>query len=334
LQPNVIAEQLPSSDKKKAIAPYFSALWRHYTFQKLRHHLRRSHFFKTFIPQSKIITKAPTMILLAYSRIDNAGANVAKQLLTTCQFRKTDQTYQEASVNTAEINGNQVNLITLKDETIYAQDLPDHFPKTELLIFLSRHKSQSGKPTLSVHAPGNFGNAELGGLPRTLSVCPATAMYNALKTLYKLKTQTCLNYDVSYECTHHGPSLNVPTMFLELGSSPQQWSDLEAAGIVANAAIEAVRKYSATPKTAIMGIGGPHYNPRFTKMALDEEVVFGHIIPKYALPLVDREIIQQCVDKTMEKVTHALLDWKGIPSQSKPRLLDFLEQINLQYAKA
>jgi D-tyrosyl-tRNA(Tyr) deacylase len=69
-------------------------------------------------------------------------------------------------------------------------------------------------------------------------------------------------------------------------------------------------------------------------MALDEEVVFGHIIPKYALPLVDREIIQQCVDKTMEKVTHALLDWKGIPSQSKPRLLDFLEQINLQYAKA
>jgi len=152
--------------------------------------------------------------------------------------------------------------------------------------------------------------------------------------LSRFKTQASIDYDVSYECTHHGPSLNVPTMFVELGSSPQQWSDLKAADVVAQATVEAVSKFQVTPQTGVLGIGGPHYNPRFTQMALGNEAVFGHMIPKYALPLIDPEMLQQCVDRTMEKVTHAILDWKGIPSQQKPRILNALDQINLQYTKA
>ena len=147
----------------------------------------------------------------------------------------------------AEIEGKKVTLATLSEESVKAQDLPEKFPNAKLIVFISRHSSQSGKPTLSVHTPGNFGDAELGGLPKTLSVSPASAMQNALKALMHYKEALNLDYEVSFECTHHGPSLNVPTMFVELGSSPTQWSDLKAAEAVAHSAMSAIASFSAAP---------------------------------------------------------------------------------------
>jgi D-aminoacyl-tRNA deacylase len=273
------------------------------------------------------------MILVAYSSIDPAGTNIAKYVLSDCEFGKTGENFQETPVYTAEINGKHVSLITLKDQTIYAQDLPEHFHNIELLVCLSKHSSQSGKPTLSVHTTGNFSRADLGGLPRTLSVCPATAMQTALKTLASLKAELNLSYEVSYECTHHGPSLNVPTMFVELGSSPQQWSDITAAKAVARAAIEAVTNFQPAEQPAVIGIGGPHYNQRFTKMALNGEAAFGHMIPKYALPAVGVEMLQQCVRRTLEKVSHVILDWKGIPSEHKTTIVTLLDEIDIPYVK-
>jgi D-aminoacyl-tRNA deacylase len=273
------------------------------------------------------------MILVAASSKDMAGVNIAKQVLNNFPFSKTDETFQENPVYSAEINGKQIRLVTLKDESIYAQNLPERFSNPELVVFLSRHSSQSGKPTLSVHTPGNFANAELGGLPRTLSVSPAAAMHDALKELMRLKTEMRLDYEVSYECTHHGPSLNVPTMFVELGSSLPQWNDQHAAEAVANAAMTAIAEPQVSDKTAVLGIGGPHYNQKFTKMTLENDVLFGHIIPKYVLSHVDAEILQQCTEKTREKVDNAILDWKGITSKDKPKILQALTKIKLPYKK-
>ena len=138
---------------------------------------------------------------------------------------------------------------------------------------------------------------------------------------------------LSYEGTHHGPSLNLPTMFVELGSSPAQWSDLKAAEAVAHAAMTAVANFSAYSSEAVLGIGGTHYNQKFTSMALAGEAVFGHMIPKYAVSLVDAEMLAQCVQRTFEKVSSAVLDWKGIRSQDKPKLLSALQEVNLSYKK-
>jgi len=273
------------------------------------------------------------LILVVASSKDLAGVNIAQQVLNNYPFSQTGETYQENPVYHAEINGKHVHLVTLKGEAVYAQNLPEHFPNAELVVFLSRHSSQSGKPTLSVHTPGNFANAELGGLPRTLSVAPAAAMHDALKALAQFKAEMKLDYEVSYECTHHGPSLNVPAMFVELGSSPQQWNDKLAAEAVANAAMNAIAKFQISEQTAVLGIGGPHYNAKFTQMALEDEALFGHMIPKYALPNVDAEILRQCVERTLEKVDHAILDWKGIKGEDKPKILDALMEINLPYQK-
>ena len=114
-----------------------------------------------------------------------------------------------------------------------------------------------------------------------------------------------LNYEVSYECTHHGPSLPVPTMFTELGSSPEQWKDLKAAEVVAHAEI-----------------------------ALSTSKAFGHIIPKYATPYVDSEMIKQCVQRTLEKVESAVFDWKGIRGGDRERILTVLKELGIPVEKA
>ena len=273
------------------------------------------------------------MILVASSSRDTAGVNIAEKMLKNSPFTKTIQTFQENFIYHAEINGKKIQFVTLKDEATYAQNLPEHFPNTELIIFLSRHSSQSGKPTLSVHTPGNFVTAELGGLPRTLSIAPAAAMHDALSALVRFKTEMKLTYEVSYECTHHGPSLNVPTMFVELGSSAQEWRDPEAAEVVAKSAFEAMANFQSTNQPAVLGIGGPHYNAKFTKMSLENNTLFGHMMPKYMLSNINTEILQQCIEKTQEKVNQAVLDWKGITSQDKPKVLQALTETNLPYCK-
>jgi D-aminoacyl-tRNA deacylase len=273
------------------------------------------------------------MILLVASNKDVASLNIKEQILSNYQFNKTAKTFQNDHTYSADINGKKVTLVTLNEESVKAQDLPDSFPNANLLVFISRHSSQSGRPTLSVHTPGNFGNAELGGLPRTLSVSSASFMQNSLKALMHYKETLNLNYEVSFECTHHGPSLNVPTVFVELGSSPEQWGDLRAAEAVAHSAMSAIASFTAPTCSAVLGIGGTHYNQRFTFMALMGEASFGHMIPKHAVHLVDSEMLLQCVAKTLEKVPIALLDWKGIKSEDKPNLLSALKTAGLPFKK-
>jgi D-aminoacyl-tRNA deacylase len=274
------------------------------------------------------------MILLVSSNKDIASQTIKAQILKHYIFHETKETYQQNPLYTADVNGKKVTLITLNEESVRAQDLPEKFLGAELIVFISRHSSQSAKPTLTVHTPGNFGSAELGGLPKNVSVSPAVAMQTALRALLHYKQQQLLlNYEVSYECTHHGPSINVPAMFIELGSSPAQWSDSVAAEAVAHSAMTAIANFEVPTATAVLGIGGTHYNQQFTLMALVGATTFGHMIPKYAVSMIDAELIRQCVEKTLEKVPLALLDWKGIKSEDKPGLLAALESAGLPYNK-
>ncbi|MDR1991932.1 MAG: hypothetical protein LBQ98_00265 [Nitrososphaerota archaeon] len=274
------------------------------------------------------------MILLVYSLLDIAGVNIAQQILKQHVFKKSSVTYKNSPLYTAKINNCQVTLVALQDEVVYAQYLQKDFPDADLVVFLSRHSSQSGKPTLTVHTPGNFADAEFGGVPKTLSVAPAAVMQAALKTLdYYKQSLSLSNYQVCYECTHHGPSIDVPAMFVELGSSPVQWGDVQGAKAVAQSAISAINAFTNVSFSAVLGIGGTHYTEKFTALALSESVLFGHMIPKYAVASIDAAMIKQCIERTFEKVQLALLDWKGIRSDDKPGLLFALETVELPYRK-
>lgn len=271
------------------------------------------------------------MILIVASTKDVASVNIAQKIIDNYGFERLQERFHQNPVFRKTISGQETKLISVHEELICTQFLTDFFTP-RLLVFVSRHSSVSGIPTLSVHAPGNFGEAKVGGITRKISVSPASAMKEALLEMSRQQERQRLNYKVSYECTHHGPSLDVPTMFVELGSSPLQWKDVKAAEAVAHAAMAAVTKQSTYP--AVLGVGGPHYNEKFTKMALETEVAFGHIVPKYAIPKINKAMLKQCVERTVETVESAFFDWKGMRSADKKRLMATLGELGVSVERA
>ena len=272
----------------------------------------------------------PTLILFVASTKDTAGMNIAKQLIDHYNFEKVSETFHKNLVYTKTLHNKETKLFFVNTEIVDTQFLGDLF-KPQLIVFLSRHSSAKGIPTLSVHTPGNLSEAKFGGKPGKVSVSPAGAMKNALLEMAKLVNERELNYEVSYECTHHGPSLDTPTMFAELGSSPKQWKDTKAAEVVADAAVAAVSEGSSC--SVVLGIGGPHYNKKFTRMALSNQRAFGHMIPKYTLLEIDAEIIRQCIERTVKTVDSVVLDWKGIKGEHKPKIVAALDVLGVSSEK-
>jgi len=165
------------------------------------------------------------MRLIVASTRDIASINIAHVMMDFYNFEKTNETFDEYPVCRQKVNGEEVKLVTISSESLRAQTITDYLAPN-LIVFISRHSSI---PTLSVHTSGNLTDeAERGGYPKQVSISPASAMKEALRETPRQKEEKQLAYKVSYECTHHGPSLNVPTMFAELGSSPIQWKDMKA----------------------------------------------------------------------------------------------------------
>lgn len=270
------------------------------------------------------------MILFIASTKDPAGMNIATSLIDYYSFEKSSETFHKNPVYTQKLHNKETKLLFISTGIVDTQFLGSLFSPS-MFVFLSRHSSAKGIPTLSVHPPGNLAEAHFGGKPRRVSISPATAMKHALQEMAKLTDKLGLDYEVSYECTHHGPSLDAPAMFVELGSSLEQWKDLKAAEVVAHAAVASIADCSSC--SVALGIGGPHYNKKFTKLALDTQAAFGHMIPKYALAEVDAGMLSQCVEKTIETVDSAVLDWKGIKGEHKPKIVTALEKLGVPSEK-
>jgi D-tyrosyl-tRNA(Tyr) deacylase len=58
------------------------------------------------------------------------------------------------------------------------------------------------------------------------------------------------------------------------------------------------------------------------------------MIPKYAIPEIDAEMLRHCVQRNLEKVKSAVFDWKGIRGADKQRLMEILNQMNVSVEKA
>jgi len=155
----------------------------------------------------------------------------------------------------------------------------------ELVVFVSRHSGDTG-PLLTAHHTGNFGGAEYGGEPRSL----ATPAPSATKHLLRYFDDNAPDgFGVCTEATHHGPSeLNVPSVFAEVGSGPGEWERDDAARTVAGGVLSLPERDG--PRTTVVGVGGGHYAPRFTRIALETDAAVGHIAADYALP-VDDEVL-------------------------------------------
>ena len=256
---------------------------------------------------------------------DIAGLNIKDSLLNLYDFKETGEKYGNNSI--FQLNKN-IKLYTTEKDSIYCENI-DKEIEADLFIFATKHKATSKIPSLSVHTQGNWSKAEFGGRNRQVCIAPACYLKQGLIKLNELGKQT--DFEIIQECTHHGPYLEKPSMFIEIGSSEEQWKRKDAADIIAKTIYHLVTNEPKQCKTAF-GIGGLHHTPNFKKIILNSDIALGHVCPKYMLQSLDKVMIKQALEKTMEKVEVIVLDWKGLKTE-KQRISSLLKEMGLDYVK-
>jgi len=254
---------------------------------------------------------------------DIASKNIGEKIAELGGFEK----FQDTSHPTFK-KGDDL-LIWHPEDLIFADNLDSYDPGC--FIFVFRHKSENNLPLLSVHTTGNLtSEVKRAGNPYELGICNPKYMLTILKNLKKYCPK---NYNVSYEATHHSPTnLKKPIMFVEIGSSEEQWNDEKAVEAVARAVLDFLENPEQECIPCI-GLGGGHYAERFTRRALEENYAFGHIIPSYEFSKITKEVAQQAIDKTVG-IQKAVLDKRsqGKEEERKP-ILEVLEKNNIELVK-
>lgn len=266
------------------------------------------------------------MPAIIYSSLDAAGCNIAEHLRRLYGFKPACDPCGKTPIWK---NPEGVLLAELDTETITSDYVGSLF-KTDLIVFASKHKSASGKPTLTAHPCGNWNSkAEFGGIPRTLAPTSAIALKSAMLELSKSQLP---GFEVVMECTHHGPMMSTPFVYVEIGSTEKEWGISDAGEIVAKACYAACSRDLPPQKIAI-GLGGIHYPHEITKEALRSNIAVGHICPKYMFEWLDEAMLSQMLEKSGGKVELALIDWKSLKAPEREKALSLLKAFNLPYRK-
>lgn len=239
---------------------------------------------------------------------DPAGMNIRQRLLENYDFRKTDETFSGHPVFIINTPLHEVKLYQSDIQSIFNEDI-DKMIDADIFIFATTHKAASGIHSLSVHAPGNWSKAGLGGKDFSLPPAPSRILRFSLFKLEEFAQG--LGFEIMQECTHHGPYLEKPVMFIEIGSNEETWENKDAALAIAKTLIFVLS--NPLPEYDIaLGIGGPHHTPNFKKHMQKTNYCYGHICPMYQLEHLTKDIVQQAMDKSGAK--KIFVDWKGLKS--------------------
>jgi D-aminoacyl-tRNA deacylase len=222
-----------------------------------------------------------------------------------------------------------VVLHVTKESLLTLESLDAVYPDAEAFVFLSKHRSDSGIPTLTCHCTGNFSDAPFGGNPGELATAWPSLQKAYLKAITEAKVP---GYDVIIEATHHGPtSLAKPILFIELGSSEKQWADKNAAKTMCRCILAVLKDVRPCKKVGI-ALGGTHYPTKFNRLLLESEFGLATVASKHNLAAIDERMLGQMISKSSEKVTHIVLDAKGLGSH-KDRIMKLAEKTGLEVVK-
>ena len=205
------------------------------------------------------------------------------------------------------------------------------------IVFLSKHKSRTEMRSLTVHPTGNVGKAILGGASHSLSVPDPHLLFELLSGMKKINEEAGLGYDVTLEATHHGPTdLEIPSLFVEIGSTDAEWADKNAGKAIAQAVMgirektgageePAAVSESGENKIVAVGFGGGHYAERQTKWLLGGKILFGHIFPKHHMELLTEKTIRDAFEKSGANA--AYFDKKSIKGDDRRRVSAIIEEM-------
>jgi len=262
------------------------------------------------------------MNLILASQADSAALNLRERLLELGNWREDGEFQGTPTWRLGSGDGfctAGTRMATLAELHLYAEHVDRKWEELtgetpECIAFLSRHKSASKRPSLTTHPVGNWGAADYGGTPGTVSGTAPEWMTGLLLAISRTAPD---DYQVCFEATHHGPLLETPAFFVEIGSDESRWELREPAEVLARALL-ALEPASGI---ALIGIGGGHYTPRFSDVALQREAVFGHMVPKYALEQLTPELLRSALERSGARAIY--LHRKGMPKSAVTRWRDW-----------
>lgn len=224
--------------------------------------------------------------------------------------------------------GDRYDLLIIPTPAVSADWLGDEYDY-DSFVFLSRHAAESGVLALTCHSTGNFAEAMLGGNDGQVAIPYPALQKRYLQELFAARDQFP-EFDITIEATHHGPSaLDKPCLFIEIGTTPEQWNDRQLCASVAGV-VDRVMGTSEPVPYAIC-FGGTHYSQKFNSQVLHGRLGLGTVMPKHALQYLDRDLFNHVLQRNTG-ATVILLDWAGL-GQYKQRVMDLAEGTDLEIIK-
>ncbi len=228
------------------------------------------------------------------------------------------------------------------------------------VLVLSRHVSSTNTPAITLHAIGLPGIYPLG-LPgksggingKLVPPSPRFALFYREMVKEARKEKLDEHFDLTLEATHHGPVLETPTLYIEVGSTDLDWNREDALNLWARV-ICRVLGLDGSPSLGnwkgkgdvMIGLGGGHYAPRHKVVVENGNIWLGHILAGYSLDFdVSNRIIgdkspilwQDSIISAIESTKKAFpggnifvhLDRKSFKGWQRDEIKNFLAEIGV-----
>lgn len=186
--------------------------------------------------------KSPLFVTIAViaSSKDPAGINIRNSLLKLFDFEKSDEKFDNNDVfQHDKIENKNIKLYLINDDLIFSENI-DKKIEADIFIFASKHRSKENTKSFAVHPIGNWGKAEFGGQERKLCFSSAALLKNLFIELNENGNNS--GYEITMEATHHGPYIDKPAVFVEIGSTEKEWNDAKNGEIIAKAYTQFFKK--------------------------------------------------------------------------------------------
>ena len=295
--------------------------------------------------------------LIVVSGGDIASTNQAEELLKMCNWTELDLVEGLPAYSFMH-----ARMWWMKDGCLWENDLDKRWEEetgeipTEI-IFPSRHSAASGNPSLTLHPIGTMQvphdiTPQYGG---RAGDCPPPNPRIAAWWRELNKVASDLDdFDLSLETTHHGPWVETPSLFIEIGSTEATWGHEGAATLLAGIIYRGLGLDGSNGLgnwngngRVVVTLGGGHYAPRGNFLAMQEDVWIGHMLATYALPFEkddDGKIsgmwensLRKAIDST--KIAYpggeivCSMDKKAFKGWQRQAIRDLLEELNVPLLK-
>jgi D-aminoacyl-tRNA deacylase len=243
-------------------------------------------------------------------------------------FADLKKVFDSNKVFGLKTNQNNFTLYLLNELHIFSEKASEI--NADLIVFASRHSGK--KPCLTAHPVGNYGKAEFGGKEKTLVKTNSNVIKSYLQHLNELQKSKpeLKDYSVALETTHHGPFLETPALFIEVGCEEKNWNDLNACRAVCETIINASKEKG---NEVAIGFGDLHYPHYFTKIVLETGIALSHMCPKHSVDLIDENLFEQMLSSDENKIDFALIEWKSLSKTQREKMISFCEKKRLAWKK-